>query len=247
MKICNWEEWQSYRNDRGAPPWIKVHRSLMTNKKWAMLSDAEKGQLVSMWIAAADAGGELPDDPMVIKKICQLDEIPNLKRFNELGLIEWQSPQLDANLTPKRRQHDAPEESRVDQSRLDNNISAREKKLSTAPDLPDLPPCIPPPAWANWLAYRKQIRKPIAAATAKQQINKLAHWHAAGHDLTAIINTSIERGWTGLFEPQKNEAKNGKQPTENPRTKSENAAAQAVAELVRDGCFGHGRDDRSDF
>lgn len=239
MKICNWEEWQSYRNDRGAPPWIKVHRSLMTNKKWAMLTDAEKGQLVSMWIAAADENGELPDDPMVIKKICQLDDIPNLSKFNKLGLIEWSPPQLDANLTPNRRQHDAPEERRVDQNRVDNNIRVREVFV--------LPDCIPAQTWESWLTYRKQIKKSVAPATAQKQIAKLERWHQLGHDPTKIINTSIERGWTGLFEPQKNEAKNGKQHIEKPRTKSENAAAQAVAELVRDGCFSHGRDDSTDF
>jgi len=53
MKVKNWQRWQNYRKDRGTPPWIKVHRNLMTNQEWAELTDAEKGQLVSIWLIAA--------------------------------------------------------------------------------------------------------------------------------------------------------------------------------------------------
>lgn len=60
----------------------------MTCQKWASLSDAEKGQLVSMWIAAADKGGYLPKDPVVIKKVCQLDEIPDVEKFIGLQLLD---------------------------------------------------------------------------------------------------------------------------------------------------------------
>lgn len=59
----------------------------MTCPKWAALTDAEKGQLVSMWIAAADKNGTLPTEAIVIKKVCQLDETPNVEKFIELGLL----------------------------------------------------------------------------------------------------------------------------------------------------------------
>ena len=88
IRAHNWETWQSYRNDRGAPPWIKVHRSLLSHPKWAELTDAEKGQIVSMWIVAADNHGTLPNDPRVVRKICQLDEAPDIKRFCELGFFD---------------------------------------------------------------------------------------------------------------------------------------------------------------
>ena len=42
LHIKNWQEWQSYRTDRGTPPWIKVHRCLLSNQEWATLTDAEK-------------------------------------------------------------------------------------------------------------------------------------------------------------------------------------------------------------
>lgn len=127
MKISNWDTWQSYRSDRGAPPWIKVHRNLMSNPEWAVLSDAEKGQLISIWIVAADKSGEVPDDSRILQKICQLDKQPNISKFKDLGFIDDDALQDDANLTSDGSQDDAPdkiraEEKRVDKSRVEEII-----------------------------------------------------------------------------------------------------------------------------
>lgn len=117
MQIHDWNQWQSFRKDRGAPPWIKLHRSLMTNQKWAALTDAEKGQLVSLWIAAADTDGELPDSPAVLRKICQLDQEPNISKFIELGLVTTTCQPVDNQLTTTCPQLDAPEERRGEERR----------------------------------------------------------------------------------------------------------------------------------
>ena len=127
MQISNWDTWQSYRSDRGAPPWIKVHRNLMTNADWAVLSDAEKGQLISLWIVAADKGGQLPDDAKVLRKICQLDDAPDIEKFKELGFIEATCNPDDAKVTPKCQPDDAPEESRGEESRVDKKIKKEGK------------------------------------------------------------------------------------------------------------------------
>jgi len=107
--IRNWDKWQSYRQDRGTPPWIKVHRVLFTNPEWATLTDAEKGQLVSLWIAAADNHGCIPDDCRVLRKICLLDSEPNINKFIELGFINPRDSQGDAKATPTCQPVDTPE------------------------------------------------------------------------------------------------------------------------------------------
>ena len=43
LTVTNWERWQSYRADRGQPPWIKVHRTVLRNPEWTMLTDAQRG------------------------------------------------------------------------------------------------------------------------------------------------------------------------------------------------------------
>lgn len=102
LKIHNWDDWQSYRKDRGQPPWIKIHRNIMRNVKWVGLSDKERGQLVSLWLLAADKNGEIPADPDLLMKLCFMSTKPNLNKFIDIGF-------LDANMTSPRRHHDPPE------------------------------------------------------------------------------------------------------------------------------------------
>ena len=121
MAIRNWNKWQSYRGDRGQPPWIKVHRALMRDPNWVALSDAQRGQLVAMWMLAADRDGVIPASASLVKKLCFMDAEPDFQLFTDLGFIE-----SDATVTPRRRQHDAPEKSREEKS--------REEKIPALPD-----------------------------------------------------------------------------------------------------------------
>ena len=52
------------------------------------------------------------------------------------------------------------------------------------------------PAWEAWVAYRRELRKPLKPSTVKLQIRFLSV-HQADH--VEIIQTSIRNGWTGLF------------------------------------------------
>lgn len=122
LKIKNWDKWQTFRKDRGTPPWIKLHRNLMSNPEWAILTDSEKGQLVSIWIIAADKSGEIPDNPNIIRKVCILDETPNISKFIELGFIESNGSQHDNQMTTKCQQDDQPEQSRAEESREDKTL-----------------------------------------------------------------------------------------------------------------------------
>ena len=115
LKIKNWDRWQSYRSDRGQPPWIKVHRCVMRNPEWVELTDSERGQLIAMWLLAADNNGLIPSSPILIHKLCFMTTPLKLNKFIELGFL----CQSDASLTPEGRQVDPPEKSRVDKRRED--------------------------------------------------------------------------------------------------------------------------------
>ena len=124
MKISKWDQWQTFRKDRGTPPWIKVYRNLLSNEEWVELSDEEKGQLVSIWLLAADKGGEIPDSPKTIQRMAMLDKPPKLNKFIELGFLESNDSQVTTTCQPLDNhennpcpQVDAPEESRVEKSR----------------------------------------------------------------------------------------------------------------------------------
>lgn len=115
-RIKNWRTWQSYRSDRPPPPWIKLHRCVMRNPEWVSLTDAERGQLVSLWLLAADKEGVLPDI-ILIKKMCHLSSPINLAKFLAMGFVE----ENDAKMTPSGCQDDAKttQQSRVDKNRVD--------------------------------------------------------------------------------------------------------------------------------
>ena len=95
LRIRNWDRWQSYRKDRGQPPWIKIHRCVMRNPDWVSLSDAERGQLVSIWLLAADNNGCIPESPELIQKLCFMESPPNIDKFKSMSFIE----NHDADLT----------------------------------------------------------------------------------------------------------------------------------------------------
>ena len=121
MKIRNWDKWQSYRKDRGQPPWIKIHREVMRNPEWVALTDGQRGQLVSLWLLAADRNGEIPDCPTLIKRLCYMDSEPDLQLFVTKEFII-----CDASMTPTRRQSDQPEaEKKQKQSREDKRKNRR--------------------------------------------------------------------------------------------------------------------------
>lgn len=106
LKIKGWDRWQTFRKDRGTPPWIKVYRNLFSNPDWMELTDCEKGQLVSMWIAAADKSGKLSINSKIIQKTCFLDEPPNLQRFKDLGFLDGNMTTESDNHTPTTNQDD---------------------------------------------------------------------------------------------------------------------------------------------
>jgi len=103
LKIRNWDKWQSYRKDRGQPPWIKLHRRLLRNPEWVSLSDAERGQLVCIWLIGADHDGVIPASSGCLQKLLYLSRPPNLNKFISLGFLENGAPSLDANMTPTRQ------------------------------------------------------------------------------------------------------------------------------------------------
>ena len=111
-KCKNWDEWQTYRKDREQPPWIKLHRRLMRDHDWADMTDAQRGQLVSIWLLAADNNGEISDQPALIQKLCYLTEPVDLKFFEERGFLIFQGS--DAPAASPRRRGDQPEKSRVE-------------------------------------------------------------------------------------------------------------------------------------
>ena len=127
LQIENWARWQSYRADRGQPPWIKIHRCVMRNPEWVELTDSERGQLVSMWLLAADNNGLIPSSPDLIQKLCFMSDPLDIDKFKNLGFIR----QADVKAASKRRQSDGKVSH---QSRVEKNREDKKRVLANPPD-----------------------------------------------------------------------------------------------------------------
>ena len=152
MKIAKWHTWQTFRKDRGTPPWIKVYRNLMTNSEWVSLSDAEKGQLVSMWILASDKSGFIPDDAKLVQRMAMLDGVPNLNKFIKLGFLVSTCQPCGNHLVT-----DAPE---VGEAETETETETETEKKTLTSNLRF-------DEW--WNLYPKKIEKKKALATWKRR------------------------------------------------------------------------------
>jgi len=108
LQIHNWDRWQTYRKDRGQPPWIKIHRRIRLHPEWVELSDAERGQLIAIWLLAADKDGKIPDSPAIIKKLCFMNTEPDVNKFIHLGFIDSNGCRLDNHTTSERQPNVTP-------------------------------------------------------------------------------------------------------------------------------------------
>jgi len=185
LKIKNWDKWQTYRADRGQPPWIKIHRRLMRDPEWVSLSDAERGQLVGMWLLAADRDGVIPASTELIQKLCFMESEPNINKFIELGFV----CQNDAKLTPERRQVDQPK--------------AEAKAEAKAEDI-DLPDWLDKFLWKQYKIYRNKIKAPLTDHAEQLSLTALKEQIDAGFKQSDIINQTIESGKWKSFFPVKN-------------------------------------------
>ena len=62
-------------------------------------------------------------------------------------------------------------------------------------------------AWERWVQYRREAGKKLTSSTIQAQIKKL---EGLGHDRAVrSIESSIEQGWTGLFDPDADRGRRG--------------------------------------
>ncbi|HEE2503520.1 TPA: replication protein [Klebsiella pneumoniae] len=66
-----------------------------------------------------------------------------------------------------------------------------------------LPDWLSAEIWSSWVAYRRDLKKPIKSQqTVTHAINLLDRCRLNGYSPDEIINQSIANGWQGLFEPK---------------------------------------------
>ena len=216
LTVTNWERWQSYRADRGQPPWIKVHRTVLRNPQWLSLTDEQRGHLVSIWLIAAERHGVIiaPDIGHYVKQTCGLASEPDLQVLETLRFIQVDAnvtPKLrqpDANVTPTRRQRDATEESREEETRVEESRGDGPSQNGAAPPAAVFPTVGTEKAW--YLS-----------------LNQISEWANTYPGIDVEVECMKALGWIDANPERRKTAKGMKrflvgwlnrcQPTEPPR------------------------------
>lgn len=87
-------------------------------------------------------------------------------------------------------------------------------------------------AWQAWVRHRQEKRSALTQSTVQKQITLLASAGSAG--ACAMIDQSIENGWTGLFEVKNDRQNTGKTSTTAQRVEQANADAFASLTFADD-------------
>ena len=116
FRIVNWREFQHY-SDR-SPPWIKLHRNLLSSRTWVSLDDEGRTLAIACMLLAADTDNKIPADPAYLQRVAYLRRRPKLQKLADLQFIEFINnegePLADASAL---QADDCSEQSRAEQSR----------------------------------------------------------------------------------------------------------------------------------
>jgi len=91
----------------------------------------------------------------------------------------------------------------LDTSCIQNGSTGKDRlelgkvRLGKSKDTIKLPAWLDVKAWNEWVVFRKEIKKTLTKSMIDKQIEFLGKYE---HTHVAIINQSIQNGWTGLFE-----------------------------------------------
>lgn len=84
-RIVEWSKHQHYK-DRD-PPWIKLHRDLLTSQTWVMLSDASRVLAIACMLVAAGTDNKIPPGDYM-KRRAYLHKDPDFKPLVDVGFLE---------------------------------------------------------------------------------------------------------------------------------------------------------------
>jgi len=81
---------------------------------------------------------------------------------------------------------------------INSGLQSKEnRQFNKQENIQIIPAWVDTGAWARWVRYRQEIKKPLSPTMVERQLSFLSQQQ---HLHVAIIDQSIRNGWTGLFE-----------------------------------------------
>lgn len=155
FKVKNWDEFQHYKDRR--PPWIKLHRTILEDRKWFKLSYASRSLAMCIWLIASEhedhLSGIVSDNIEDLAFRARMDEKEVLSCIKELinqGFINH-IPEKDSDLLANCYQLATPETESYSKETETKKllISKNEKKSAFKPE------DVSQEIWDDFLTHRK--------------------------------------------------------------------------------------------
>lgn len=86
IRIKGWAKYQHYKKRN--PPWIKLHREILTSLTWTMADDASRVLAIAIMLLAAANNNKIPYDGAYIKRVSYLNSDPDIDALVRLDFIE---------------------------------------------------------------------------------------------------------------------------------------------------------------
>ncbi len=187
LKVSNWHEHQHYK-DR-APPWLKLHHTLLTEEYWVMCDDASRVLAIAcILLAGRDKSGDgsFNADPEYVKRFAYLSKTPNYKPLIQYGFLEV--VQDASNALAGCLQNAIPETETETETETERDLSPQAEIKDLLPATPtaekklaDKGTRLPkdwqlPKAWGEWALSE---RPAWTADLVRQEAEKFRdHWFA---------------------------------------------------------------------
>jgi uncharacterized protein YdaU (DUF1376 family) len=224
-----------------ANPWFPFYWADYERKTshLSMLEHGAYGELIRRYYMIA---GPLPANAQQVHRMCRATNEQEraaidscLAQFFNLEADGWHHYRCDEELFKARSISEKRSKSaQIKHSKTDANAPASAPanaqqvhtqsqshiKPSSLPAF-DLPVWVPEKAWHEFVAMRKDLRKPMTPRAKELMIAKLEKFLNKGHDPEKILNRSIALSYTDIYEP---ESENGT----NQRKQSGRVSPQAA-------------------
>lgn len=86
FRVKEWSKYQHYK-DR-SPPWIKLHRELLTSQTWVMLDDDKKALAIACMLLAAATDNKIPMDAGYVQRVAYMKSAPDFHALIKVDFIE---------------------------------------------------------------------------------------------------------------------------------------------------------------
>lgn len=187
LKPKNWDKFQHYK-DR-CPPWIKLHRDILNDRVFSNLPIASKALAPLLWLLASESKDGSFD--------AAIEELAFRLHFASKDIEAGLKPLIDKGFFLDASTMLAPCLQVAIPERETEGERETEKKAEI-----QIPDWLPFDDWNDFVAMRKQIKKPMTDRAKSIVLGKLEEMKNRGIDISIVLQNSIANNWQNIYEPK---------------------------------------------